>query len=156
MKKLLILFFIISFFATSAFSETELERGKYLTLIGGCNDCHTSGFAPSQGKVPESEWLKGDSVGYKGPWGTSYPINLRKLVSSISKEQWITFMRNSKARPPMPTHITSVMPEGDLSAIYTFIKSLGEGGENAPAPLPPGAEPTTPYINFAPVIPGKK
>ncbi|HXZ44261.1 MAG TPA: hypothetical protein VEH53_05485 [archaeon] len=30
---------------------------KYLVMISGCNDCHTAGYAPSGGKVPEREWL---------------------------------------------------------------------------------------------------
>ena len=29
------------------------ERGRYLTIIGGCNDCHTPGYAMSGGKVDE-------------------------------------------------------------------------------------------------------
>ncbi|MEJ2396973.1 MAG: cytochrome C, partial [Gammaproteobacteria bacterium] len=30
-----------------------LERGRYLVRIGGCNDCHTAGYAESGGKTPE-------------------------------------------------------------------------------------------------------
>ena len=33
-----------------------------IAMIGGCNDCHTPNYAPSGGKVPEAEWLKGDGV----------------------------------------------------------------------------------------------
>jgi len=25
--------------------------------IGGCNDCHTAGYVPTGGKVPEPQWL---------------------------------------------------------------------------------------------------
>ena len=35
----------------------ELARGKYLIVIGACNDCHTPGYAMSNGKVPEKDWL---------------------------------------------------------------------------------------------------
>ena len=48
-------------------------RGRYLVQIGGCNDCHTPGYAMSGGKVPEKQWLTGDAVGWNGPWGTTYP-----------------------------------------------------------------------------------
>jgi mono/diheme cytochrome c family protein len=30
-------------------------RGKYLIVIGGCNDCHTSGYAPSGGATPKPD-----------------------------------------------------------------------------------------------------
>lgn len=33
--------------------STFLDRGRYLVKIGGCNDCHTSGYAQTAGKVPE-------------------------------------------------------------------------------------------------------
>src|SRR5580765_696241 len=48
-----------------------IKRGRYLTIVGGCNDCHTAGYAPSGGQVPETQWLLGDgTVGFRGPWGT--------------------------------------------------------------------------------------
>jgi len=143
-----LIFTVVNSVSAADEANDEIRRGRYLSLIGGCNDCHTSGFAPSEGKVPESEWLKGDSVGWRGPWGTTYPINLRNLVASLSREQWISLMRNSKARPPMPAYVTRTMPEADLGALYAFIKSLGSGGATVPAALPPGVEPVTPFINF--------
>lgn len=52
----------------AAKTPTPEERGKYLVLIGGCNDCHTPGFIESDGKGPaESEWLTGSPVGFRGP-----------------------------------------------------------------------------------------
>lgn len=141
--------------ALSAFADSaSIQRGRYLSVVAGCNDCHTAGFAPSGGKVPESEWLKGDPMGWRGPWGTTYAVNLRKLMAAMTKDSWLTFARNSKARPPMPSYVFSTMTEEDLIALYDFIKSLGDGGDVMPAALPPGAEPTTPYFNFVPVIPG--
>lgn len=38
-------------------TQTDEARGKYLIVIGGCNDCHTAGFAPSGGVTPEAQWL---------------------------------------------------------------------------------------------------
>lgn len=54
-----------------------IERGRYLVKVGGCNDCHTAGYGMSAGKVPEKDWLQGDQLGWHGPWGTTYPTNLR-------------------------------------------------------------------------------
>ena len=47
--------------------DTQIKRGRYLVEIAGCNDCHTAGYAPSGGKVPEAQWLLGDALGWSGP-----------------------------------------------------------------------------------------
>src|SRR5690606_32324318 len=36
---------------------------------GGCNDCHTPGFAEASGNVPGVDQLLGSDIGYSGPWG---------------------------------------------------------------------------------------
>ena len=41
----------------------SIERGRYLVIISGCNDCHTPGYAPSNGQTDESLWLTGDITG---------------------------------------------------------------------------------------------
>ena len=40
------------------------------------------------------------------------------------------------------------MDETDLRALYQFIRYLGPAGKPAPAYVPPGQEPTTPYALF--------
>ena len=50
--------------------DDMVERGKYLVVVTGCNDCHTAGYLFSQGDVPEEEWLTGNPVGWRGPWGS--------------------------------------------------------------------------------------
>ena len=32
-----------------------IERGRYLTKIGGCNDCHTPGYLLREGNVPQKK-----------------------------------------------------------------------------------------------------
>lgn len=32
----------------------QVERGRYLLKIAGCNDCHTPGYLMAEGKVPEN------------------------------------------------------------------------------------------------------
>ena len=75
--------------ATAQDAERSVDRGRYLVTITGCNDCHTEGYADAKGDIPEIEWLKGSSVGFRGPWGTSYAINLRIGVSYMSEERWL-------------------------------------------------------------------
>ncbi len=127
---------------------TKVERGRYLISISGCNDCHTSGFAENLGNVPESRWLSGDSLGWKGPWGTTYPSNLRRLLASLSEDQWVHFARNMKSRPPMPWFNLRFMTEEDLRSIHQFVRYLGPTEDPVPEYVPPEREPATPYVTF--------
>ena len=83
------------------------DHGRYLVTIGGCNDCHTPGYAMSGGKVDEKQWLTGDSLGWRGPWGTTYPINLRLYMQAISEKAWVDKARPLTARPPLCARSTA-------------------------------------------------
>ncbi len=126
----------------------QVDYGRYLAMIAGCNDCHTSGYLLSEGKVPEKLWLTGDRFGWRGPWGTTYAANLRTLINAMTEDQWVKTARTLKARPPMPWFDVNIMKKEDLKAFYQFVRSLGAGGEPVPAYLPPDQEPTTPYALF--------
>ncbi|AUX20731.1 cytochrome c precursor [Sorangium cellulosum] len=130
------------------------EAGRYLILVGGCNDCHTPGWDRSSGRLPTSEWLTGNDIGYRGPWGTSYAANLRLSAQRLSEEAWVAMFRAGVGLPPMPWLNYTTMPERDLVAMYRFIRSLGEKGVPTPQPVPPGQEPRTPYILMVPQHPG--
>ncbi|HYR46565.1 MAG TPA: c-type cytochrome [Thermoanaerobaculia bacterium] len=86
--------------AQSAVSAKRIERGKYLTTIMSCNDCHTPFKMGPKGPEPDmSRMLSGHPEGmtlppppkavgpwigaytatntaYAGPWGISYAVNL--------------------------------------------------------------------------------
>jgi mono/diheme cytochrome c family protein len=82
-------------------TQTPVERGKFLVMIGGCNDCHTplkmgangpepdfsrmlSGHPaemqmPPPPALPPGPWLVVASAtltAWSGPWGVSYTANL--------------------------------------------------------------------------------
>ena len=135
---------------TSAGKEKDVTRGEYLVMIAGCNDCHTPGFAESGGSLPRGEWLTGDRVGWRGPWGTTYPTNLRIYMADISEDGWVKKSRLLKTRPPMPWWSLRVLTDEDTRALYRFIKSLGRKGQVAPSHVPANQEPTTPHILFFP------
>lgn len=138
--------------APAAADGADLERGRYLVTIGGCNDCHTPGYPESGGQVPESEWLTGVPVGFSGPWGTSYAANLRLLAERMNEEQFAARAR-SQLLPPMPWFNVVRMTDDDLGAMYRYIRSLGPAGSAMPAYVPPGGTPKTPYIVFVPQTP---
>ncbi|MCC2956094.1 cytochrome C [Massilia sp. IC2-477] len=125
-----------------------IERGRYLVKVGGCNDCHTAGYGMSAGQVPEKEWLTGDQLGWHGPWGTTYPTNLRLSMNAMSENDWIRMAQTMKARPPMPWFTLNTMDKEDLRAIYRFVRHLGPAGKPAPAGLAPGVKPAGPAILF--------
>lgn len=131
-------------------SSEVLARGKYLLEIGGCNDCHTAGYIEANGAIPESDWLLGSNVGFRGPWGTSYAKNLRLSMPELTQEEWLTLAR-SPMLPPMPTPSMKAMTDKDLIAIYSFVKSLGVAGSPTPIALGPEEKVMTPYIYFVPV-----
>jgi mono/diheme cytochrome c family protein len=134
---------------------TPEAAGRYLVLVGSCNDCHTDGFAESVGKQPaESEWLTGSAVGFMGPWGTSYPLNLRLYVQKLTEDERVQKAPVVVGRPPMPYPALHAMSDPDLRALYRYIRSLGPKGAEAPSPVPPGEKPKTPVFPFVPVVPG--
>lgn len=143
-------------FASAESKDPLIERGRYLATVGGCNDCHTKGFAESGGKTSEEKWLMGDGVGWRGPWGTTYPANIRILVNKMDEASWITYARNLKTRPPMPFYVLNLMSDEDLIAFHRFVKHLGTAGQPVPSYVPPNEEPKTPYFSFVPVEPTKR
>jgi len=84
-------------------AQTPVERGKYLTVVGGCNDCHTpKKFGPNGPEADMARELSGHPADDKlppipkgilgpkgwgavtnnhltawvGPWGVSFAMNL--------------------------------------------------------------------------------
>lgn len=139
-------------------SPKAIAHGHYLVRIGGCEDCHTPGYAGDDTKIPKDKLLTGDGFVWHGPWGTTYPINLRLFVQGLTVQQWIHTVRTTKARPPMPWWSFRYMSDYDLASIYYYIRSLGPAGKPAPAYLPPGRMPAPPHMDFVlpPTPPGAK
>lgn len=125
-----------------------IEHGRYIVKLGGCNDCHTPGYAERAGKVPEKAWLTGSPLGYRGAWGTTYASNLRPHFQSMTAEQWVRYARSIQTRPPMPWFVLHDMSDGDLRAVHAFVSSLGPAPGTPSQYLPPGQAPKPPYVSF--------
>jgi mono/diheme cytochrome c family protein len=134
--------------AATAAEKAAIERGRYVVRIAGCNDCHTPGYLAANGKIDEKLWLTGDALGWRGPWGTTYPINLRLYMAGLTQQQWLDRVKTMQPRPPMPFFNVQAMSVQDQKAVYQFIKSLGPGGQNAPAWVPPDKTPPQPFVQF--------
>lgn len=102
-------------------SEDVIKRGKYLTTIGACNDCHSPKIMTEHGPVidttrllsghPENEaippingnqgWVlfSPGITAFSGPWGISYAANLTPDDTGIgnwSFKQFETAIRKGK------------------------------------------------------------
>lgn len=134
----------------------KIERGRYLTEIMGCNDCHTPGFF--YGSPDFSRQLSGSELGWKGPWGVSFPRNLTPDVETglgrWSEAQIVNALRTgvrpdgTVLLPPMPWPNYVKLSDDDAYAIAAFLKSLTPVSHRAPALVSPGAEFAGPHLAF--------
>lgn len=132
----------------AAAPQHQIDRGRYLIQTAGCNDCHTPGYGPNNGKVDEKLWLTGDGLGWAGPWGTTYASNLRIQLAGMNEKQWVAYARTMQPRPPMPWFNVRAMNDADLKAIYAYTRALGPAGAPAPAYVPPGQKAAGPVVQF--------
>lgn len=125
-----------------------LARGEYIAATSGCHDCHTPGYTEAAGNAPREDWLVGSQLGWSGPWGTTYPSNLRLLVEDMDEAAWLDYSARLHARPPMPDFALRAMTEDDRRALYRLLRSLKPAGAPAPVYLAPGQEPPLPYVKW--------
>ena len=126
---------------------TDVERGRYVVEIMGCNDCHTPGYLVRRSNLPAEDWLVGSTLGFHGYFGTTYPTNLRLAVWNMSEEDWLILAKNMREGSAMADVMLPETADQDLRAIYRFIRYLGPKGTPAPTSLPKGVQPTTQYID---------
>ncbi len=84
-----------------------------------------------------------------GPWGTSFAANLTPDETGIgnwSEEQFLTALKQGKWKgmeggrqllPPMPWQGFTMIPDEDVLAIFTYLKSLKPVSNVVPLPIPP-------------------
>ncbi|MCC2656081.1 MAG: putative cytochrome c [Panacagrimonas sp.] len=134
-------------------SQVELERGRYLVRVGGCNDCHTAGYVADYGGVPEQDWLLGDDTAFVGRWGTTFASNLRLTMLRYTDDQWLARARSLEDSAVMPTERLRAMSDNDLLAVLRYVQYLGPRGEPAPQPLPPNEAWVGASVRYSPATP---
>lgn len=123
-----------------------LARGRYLTTVLGCGDCHTPGTF--YGAPDTTRRLAGSEVGWKGPWGVSYPRNLTPDaatgIGGWSEEQIVAAVRTGirpdgrQLLPPMPWPDFAALTDEDAYSVARYLKSLPAVSHQVPEPVPPG------------------
>jgi mono/diheme cytochrome c family protein len=136
----------------------QVERGRYLTLMGGCNDCHTPGTF--YGAADYSRQLSGSELGWLGPWGVTFPRNLTPDVETglgkWSDRDIVNALRTgvrpdgSVILPPMPWPMYATMTDADAFAIAAYLKSLPPVKHRAPDRIAPGVAYDGPAMRFPP------
>ncbi len=144
----------------NAVSETsQIERGKYLVALGGCNDCHTPGYF--LGKPDPKRFLGGSEVGFEIPdLGVSYGPNLtpdrETGLGQWSMEEIATAITNGKRpdgrelAPSMPWKAFANLTRQDALAIATYLKSLPPMKNKVPGPFGPNQKPTSFVMKVVP------
>lgn len=129
-------------------ATSAVAHGRFLVDYGSCNDCHTPGWAAHGGHAPKAVLLTGAGMNFQGPWGTTYPINLRLYVQKLTVQQWIANLRSLKGRPAMPWYSFRYLTDADLADMYAYIRSLGPAGRPAHPYVPPGQPAPLPYFKL--------
>jgi cytochrome c553 len=119
-------------------AKAEVERGRYLTVVTGCNDCHSPKLHPGTMQPDPARLLSGrpattpppdkpakmgeiaasgDLTAWWGPWGVSYAANLTPdptgLGNRYSESSFIKTMRTGKK--PDGTDLMPPMPWPDFA-----------------------------------------
>ena len=105
---------------------------------------------PVDTSVTNSKWYHGsmDLTAWVGPWGVSYAANLTPDgptgLGNWTEEIFIKAMRSGKHMgfgrpilPPMPWFNLANIPDEDLRAIFSYLKSLKPIKNQVPPPVPP-------------------
>ena len=125
-----------------------IERGRQVVKTMGCNDCHTPDYMIKRSNIPEEDWLVGSTLGFRGPYGTTYPSNLRLLLNNMTEDEWLILAKQMREDSPMAWLMLPQTADQDLRAVYKFVKHLGPRGNPALSRLPAGVLPTTQYIDY--------
>lgn len=90
-----------------------------------------------------------EQTGAVGPWGVSFAANITSDETGIgnwTEEQFMTAIRKGKYKglegsrsllPPMPWQVYRNMSDGDLKAIFAYLKSTAPIRNIVPAPIAP-------------------
>jgi mono/diheme cytochrome c family protein len=132
-------------------ADRQVERGKYLVELGGCNDCHTPGYF--LGHPDMARYLGGSDVGFAIPGlGVFVAPNLTpdketglggwtaaQIVAAITKGHRPD---GRMLAPIMPWRGLSHLTHADALAIAAFLKSLPAVKHDVPGPFGPSEKPS--------------
>jgi mono/diheme cytochrome c family protein len=145
-----------------AHAESPVERGKYLVMVSGCNDCHTPGFF--LGKPDMARYLGGSEVGFEIPGlgvfpGRNITPDKETGIGNWTPEQIAAALTQGKRpdgrilAPIMPYHEFSYLTKQDVDAVVAFLQSIPPVKNKVAGPFQPGEK--VPIFTFRVLPPGE-
>jgi len=130
-----------------AHADAQIDRGKYLVTLAGCNDCHTPGYF--FGKPDMARYLGGSEVAFEIPGVGAFPgrnitPDKETGIGNWTAEQIVTALQQGQRpdgrtlAPIMPYHAFSYLTKEDASAIAAFLQSIPPVKNEVPGPFKPG------------------
>jgi len=151
---------VIGFNLPGADAQTsQVERGRYLTTLGGCTDCHTPGYF--FGKPDMDRYLGGSEVGFEIPGlGVFHGPNLtpdkETGLGNWTAAQIMTALRTGKRpdgrelAPIMPWRALAALTDADVQAIAAYLRSIKPVQNKVPGPFGPSEKPTSFVMQILP------
>jgi mono/diheme cytochrome c family protein len=138
---------IIFFLLPALAVESEIERGKYLVSLAGCNDCHTPGYF--FGKPDAARYLAGSDVAFEIPGlgafaGSNITPDQETGIGSWTIEQIVTALQTGNRpdgrvlAPIMPWRSFAGLSKADATAIGAYLKSIPPVKNQVAGPFAPG------------------
>ena len=131
-------------------SADQIEQGRYLVNLGGCNDCHTPGYF--LGKPNSSRRLAGSDVGFEIPdtgifVGSNLTPDRDTGLGNWTREDIITAVQTGvrpdgrMLAPIMPWRAFAGLTRSDAGAIADYLISLPPISQKVPGPFGPDEKP---------------
>jgi mono/diheme cytochrome c family protein len=128
-------------------ADAQVERGKYLVVLAGCNDCHTPGFF--LGKPDMARYLGGSDVGFEIPGlgvfnGRNITPDKETGIGAWTDEQIgaaITTGKRPDGRqlaPIMNYASFTYLTKEDVAAVVAYLRSVPAVKNQVPGPFKPG------------------
>jgi mono/diheme cytochrome c family protein len=130
-----------------AHADSQIDRGKYLVVLAGCNDCHTPGFF--LGKPDMARYLGGSDVGFEIPGlgvfnGRNITPDKETGIGGWTDEQIATAITTGKRpdgrqlAPIMNYASFTYMTKEDVAAVVAYLRSVPPVHNEVPGPYKPG------------------
>ena len=135
------------FLMSARAGDSQIERGKYLVTLAGCNDCHTPGYF--FGKPDPTRYLGGSDVAFEIPGlgafaGANITPDKETGIGNWTIEQIVTALQTGSRpdgrvlAPIMPWRSFADLSKADATAIAAYLKSIPPVKHQGTGPFAPG------------------
>ena len=146
----------------TARADPQIDRGKYLVMLGGCNDCHTPGYFV--GKPDMTRYLGGSDVGLDIPGVGAFAApnitpDKETGIGNWTAAEIVTALQTGVRpdgrilAPIMPWRAFARLTKDDAAAIVAFLQSLPPVKNAVLGPFGPGQKAS--FLLFRVLPPGE-